>query len=252
MAGTNRNGCGESSGREASPSGPVVAMLLQRGREALCLLLEAYRYAEEAQRDVWDFAVEIDTLRQTGCTNSEFRWLICRGYLDHALETTLAGEETRSFQRHQREPGLTFGRKTCFVLTEAGSLFAAGNVHEQQAEVLSHHDCSHDRLAEVPNELRPKWDHERQELRLGEIVVKQFKVPAPNQERILAAFDEEGWPVRIDDPLPPASEQDSKRRLHDTINSLNRNQKQNLIRFLGDGSGQGLRWELVAPAGEKA
>jgi hypothetical protein len=45
--------------------------------------------------------------------------------------------------------------------------------------------------------------------------------------------------------LPPNSEQNSKRRLHDTINSLNRNQKQNLLRFTGDGSGQGIRWELV-------
>jgi len=38
--------------------------------------------------------------------------------------------------------------------------------------------------------------------------------------------------------------QDSKRRLHDTINSLNRNQKQSLIRFLGDGKGEGIRWEF--------
>ena len=65
-----------------------------------------------------------------------------------------------------------------------------------------------------------------------------------NQERILAAFEEEGWPVHIDDPLPPHPEQDSKRRLHDTINSLNRNQKKRLIQFLGNGNGQGIRWEL--------
>jgi hypothetical protein len=34
-------------------------------------------------------------------------------------------------------------------------------------------------------------------------VVKEFKLPAPNQETILTAFQEEGWPPRIDDPLPP-------------------------------------------------
>ena len=79
---------------------------------------------------------------------------------------------------------------------------------------------------------------------MGGIVVKQFKVPALNQERILAAFEEEGWPVHIDDPLPPHPEQDPKRRLHDTINSLNRNQKKPLIQFLGNGNGQGIRWEL--------
>ncbi len=81
---------------------------------------------------------------------------------------------------------------------------------------------------------------------MGAAVVKQYKVPAPNQERVLAAFEEEGWPVHIDDPLPPSNDQDPKRRLHDTINSLNRNQKRSLLRFIGDGSGQGLRWELAA------
>jgi hypothetical protein len=33
--------------------------------------------------------------------------------------------------------------------------------------------------------------------------------------------------------------------LHDTITTLNRHQKHRLIRFLGDGSGQGVRWEML-------
>lgn len=80
---------------------------------------------------------------------------------------------------------------------------------------------------------------------MGGVVVKQFKVPAPNQELILAAFQEEGWPVHIDDPLPPRAEQDTKRRLHETITSLNRHQRVRLVRFMGDGTGQGVRWELI-------
>ena len=60
------------------------------------------------------------------------------------------------------------------------------------------------------------------------MIVKEFKVPAANQEAILAAFQEEGWVPRIDDPLAPQLNQDSKRWLHDTINSLNRNQKHEL------------------------
>jgi hypothetical protein len=92
--------------------------------------------------------------------------------------------------------------------------------------------------------LNPKWDRDRQLLKVGSVVVKQFKVPAANQEVILAAFEEESWPPRIDDPLPPHPDQSSKRRLQVTIKSLNRNQKRQLIRFLGDGSGEGVRWEL--------
>jgi hypothetical protein len=91
----------------------------------------------------------------------------------------------------------------------------------------------------------------RQELRLGELVVKQFKVPAANQERVLAAFQEEGWPRRIDDPLPPSPDLDPKRRLHETISSLNRNLLRPWIRFHGDGTGQGVRWCLMLP-GETA
>jgi hypothetical protein len=75
--------------------------------------------------------------------------------------------------------------------------------------------------------------------------VKLFKVPAINQEAVLAAFEEEEWPPRIDDPLSPRGEQNPKRRLHDTITALNRNQKAPLIRFFGDGSGQGVRWEFT-------
>jgi len=32
----------------------------------------------------------------------------------------------------------------------------------------------------------------------------------------LGAFEDDGWPPRIDDPLPPQKDQDSKRRLADT------------------------------------
>jgi hypothetical protein len=93
----------------------------------------------------------------------------------------------------------------------------------------------------------PTWDPDRQQLRVGRILVKEFKVPAANQQAVLAAFQEENWAPRIDDPLPPSPNQDSKRRLHSTINCLNRNQKRPLIRFLGDGSGEGVRWEFVLP-----
>lgn len=245
MPGAHPIACRESPPVGDPPSEPVVGVVLRRGCEALRLLWEAWQYAGEVQRDVWDFALEIDALRQTGCTNSEFRWLLCKGYVDHAQETTLAGEDSRTFQGHQHLGGLTFGRKTCFVLTETGSRFVQSVLKDSPAETAAISVQCGSVAAEDPVTSKPRWDRERQELRLGEIVIKQFKVPAANQERILAAFEEDGWPVRIDDPLPPSSEQDSKRRLHDTINSLNRNQKRNLIRFLGDGSGQGVRWERI-------
>src|SRR5262249_38260365 len=95
----------------------------------------------------------------------------------------------------------------------------------------------------------PSWDRDRRELRLAGALVKRVKAPAPNQEAILAAVEEEGWPPRIDDPISPQLGQDPKHRLHDTINALNRHQKSRLVGFLGDGSGQGVRWEFLAAPG---
>jgi hypothetical protein len=63
---------------------------------------------------------------------------------------------------------------------------------------------------------------------------------------ILDAFEELGWPRHIDDPLPPHREQDPKRRLHNTIDSLNRGQVNRfLIRFRGNGTGRGVGWEPI-------
>jgi hypothetical protein len=50
----------------------------------------------------------------------------------------------------------------------------------------------------------------------------------------------------IDDPLPTwpdEEEEEVKRRLHDTIKNLNRTLPPGTIRFRGDGTGQGVRWE---------
>jgi hypothetical protein len=93
----------------------------------------------------------------------------------------------------------------------------------------------------------PVWDAVRRHLWLGPVLVKQFRQPAKNQETILAAFQEECWPPRIDDPLPGGDNQDAQDRLHDTIKRLNR-QTVRLIRFLSDGTGQGILWEPRAPS----
>jgi hypothetical protein len=70
------------------------------------------------------------------------------------------------------------------------------------------------------------------------LLVKAYRRPAPNQELVLAAFEEEGWPPQIDDPLPGSYELDTKQRLHDTIVRLNRNQQH--------GSAKGLCWEWAS------
>jgi hypothetical protein len=89
----------------------------------------------------------------------------------------------------------------------------------------------------------PYWDYQRRVLWFDQTVVKEFRWQAANQERVLAAFQEEDWPARILDPLAPLPACVMKRRLSDTIKCLNRSQRNPLIRFLGDGTGEGVRWE---------
>ena len=219
---------------------PVVSPERERaGRlmAALGWLKQGYDYARELGQDDWSFAVEIHLLRSERLTDNDLRWLVCRGLVEHAGEVTALGDDARSFRETGR---LRFCRKTCFVLTEAGAEFYRAACDEAEP------GAAHPPIVIAPAAgAAPFWDPDRQELRFAGRVVKQFKVPAPNQEMILATFQEEAWPHRVDDPLPPLADTDPKRRLHDTINSLNRSQKHPLLRFLGDGRGQGVRWEPV-------
>jgi hypothetical protein len=75
--------------------------------------------------------------------------------------------------------------------------------------------------------------------------VKQFKTRAQNQELILLAFEEEHWPSHLADPLPGKNGMDAKRRLNETIRSLNSNHRKPVLRFRGDGAGKGIVWERL-------
>jgi len=73
-------------------------------------------------------------------------------------------------------------------------------------------------------------------LSLGDRIVKQFHVPASNQEVILNTFQEEGWPRHIDDPLTGNYGIDPRTRLNDAIYRLNH--KQLTERLFGKKSGR--------------
>ena len=88
----------------------------------------------------------------------------------------------------------------------------------------------------------PKYDSQLRELTFGKVLLKKFKQPAENQELILQAFEEEGWPDRIDNPLPRQTQHSV------TVRDLNRNMKSSAIRFELDGTGNGIIWKPVAPA----
>jgi hypothetical protein len=223
---------------------------------AISLLLKASTYAEDTGRNLWEFAVTIGELLREGIAENELRWLVCRGYIQQADEITATGNQ-RAFDHHV---SLRFCERSAFIIRSAGVAFsrellkAAAQLDDRDENASRSCDANPQRtkLPSVENSRHdsnghqhPKWDRDRRELRVGNKLIKVFKLPSPMQEAILMAFEEEKWPPRIDDPLPGHPDYPPKRRLHDTIKSLNRNQKNCLIRFMGDGTGEGIRWELI-------
>lgn len=207
----------------------------------LVQLLEADTCARDAQAAPWDFAIEINDLMALGLTKSHLRWLIRKGCVRHAREVTQPSDLVREFQPIQN---LAFTKDTCFILADAGRLLArTANSRSAALRLFNDGDAAAASPVSVPH-----WDHDRRALCVGKQIVKRYRVPSPNQEAVLEAFEEERWPHHIDDPLPPHAEQDSKSRLNNTIKCLNRHQEPHIICFSGDGMGEGVCWELVSDA----
>lgn len=93
------------------------------------------------------------------------------------------------------------------------------------------------------NRNRPIWNHDLCELRLNGQVIKQIRNRGTGHllVLILDAFEEQGWPNRIDDPIPDGPDPD---RLRGKVKSLNTNLQQ--IEFRADGQGTGIVWRRLA------
>jgi hypothetical protein len=180
-------------------------------------------HAQTLGVNAWQFAVEIGTLEGLGMSRNDLRLLEKGGDLEHRWESRGGKSGQRKFAKATR-----YGEFSCFILTEQGLATA----NELSGVSVN------------GGKIKPQWDDRRRELHLGAVLIKRFRVPARNQELILGAFQEEGWPQRIDDPLPPAAGIAPKKRLHDAINNLNANHtNEGRLRFRGDGWGQGIMWE---------
>jgi hypothetical protein len=209
-----------------------------RIRTALGLLRDALEGAVDLRKDVWEFAVSLRELREGGVTTTDLRWLVGMGYVRHALEGTKVNEIGRSFRPARNA---AFGGRVCFVLTPEGVRFAEDRTRLAANGFLP---ARNDRTNLSPSSSRPRWDAMLRCLSYEGQVVKHFRHPALNQETILMALEEENWPPRIDDPLPPSGTLEPRMRLHDAIKALNRHQKHSLLSFRGDGTGCGVVWSV--------
>ena len=159
---------------------------------ALTLLVEACDYAQDMRCDAWDFAVEIETLRAVGLTPNDFRWLVAKGYVEPGCEKTKSCGRRRELSLCR---GHAFNKRTCkgracFILTEAGLALAAecfGSNDQTNLTAI----VNHPRPAPPPH---PHWDAELRELSADGRLIKRYRTRAANQEAVLTAFEEEGWP----------------------------------------------------------
>lgn len=218
----------------------VLANLPVKIPMALSELLQDHGYALDLSQNIWEFATEISRLQDLGINYNDLRWMIGRGWMQHAIERHPADGTCRSFDRHGC---LEFSDRSCFVLTNQGIEAAS----QANTAARSQSDSCPQNPPPVPQEWpRPSWDSARNRLYFGSTLVKAYRVPSPNQTTILSAFEEEEWPPRIDDPLPYSSDIARKERLRYTLKSLNKHQKVRMLHFSGDGSGEGILWESMA------
>jgi hypothetical protein len=226
-------------GMETRSSGgrkPSNTLADERFRRAFVELRTGIDYAEMTSGDAWDYAVEIYVLRRFGLSDNDLRVLLQKRFVEHAQEVTTQESVQRAFRRVD---GVALTKRTCFVLTPLGIAkahsYACQPAQPDPVWDRPRAECSF-----------PSWNAAQRLLSYGGQTVKHFRRPAMNQELVLSAFEEEGWPHRILSPLAPTPVLDVRRRLCDTIKSLNRGQILPLIHFHGDGTGEGVLWEPAA------
>lgn len=214
-------------------------------------LIVAYQLAEHCGATPIEFAVEISKLYELRISDSFLRWLIKKEFVLHAIEISLPASATRMFHEGC---GMVFRSESCFYMSASGfHHFCTSSDSPTGVEELD--PAVTNRVSEFLPDVRsvqssnekpkPIWDADRQELRFNGDLVKRYRHPSKNQIAVLNCFQEEEWPARIDDPLPPTPGSNSRRKLNDTVKALNNHQKNKLLRFRCDGTGEGVIWETV-------
>jgi hypothetical protein len=211
-------------------------------RLGITQLLEAAFYAVDCGSATWQFAIEIANLHACGLTINDLRWLLSKGYIEHAIE--MGPDLQWGPRKFRRGKSPRFERRSCVVLTDLGIPFAQKLCQPKEDDGRA--DPPAPPLSTSADADVPRWDAAGRLLWLGSTLVKKFTVPAPNQELILSVFDADSWPSCINDPLPLSENIDPKRRLHDTITRLNQSHASPLIHFAGNGTGHGVRWVRIA------
>lgn len=197
----------------------------------LVRLIEAAARAEALNLERTQFAITIADLHICGVTTDDLRFLKGRGWVVAHCGRRRGTSKKRSLLERPDAIG-------AFVISDAG-IRAACDI---RAALLADDGSA---TTERANQPIPNWDDQAGNLFFRGALVKHLSRRAVLQRFVLNVEQECGWPRRLDDPLPPRQSTVPKCRLNNLIKKLNAHRINPLIRFEGDGTGEGICWRPV-------
>jgi hypothetical protein len=213
------------------PADPEEAARLKRLLAVMPMFLEAFKNAQRfSVEDRPQFSVTLQRALGIGLCRVDLRWIVEQKFFDHTEEIW----EVSKKRMFTSVPLLAIGERSCFMLTQTGSVFAQKIVGQTEAK-LEQTDKSFEKPC-------PHWDHHSKELTLGGKLVKKFRRPAEAQELILECFQEDKWPVSIYNPFPNSGKLKAVERLHNAIKRLNGKQREEQIVFWRGENGEKVYW----------
>lgn len=219
-----------------------------RKATALRMLYFAHDEATATGTPEWQLAVGMSKMRTIGIEPADLRWLCCHRYIQHAIEVTAAGDESRSFRA---TTSLSFFDRSCFMVTSAGVAFS----REHAEEVFGEQDR---RGPGKPAPVAPsrsatvEWDLGCRELRVDGGVVRRYRRKAESQWSILNAFQSRAWARSIGNPLDARPTRGRGQRLREVVSDLNQNHLVRRICFHCDNDGQRVWYDIVDGAARQA
>jgi hypothetical protein len=197
---------------------------------ALMQLQEAHDLACTGGRPDRDFALSLACLIAGGSSAAAVQWLVYEGYAQQLAR------KTKSHGRAEPSHNGTINDQSRFTITTTGlELALAIDARQPENRANGRH----------PSTSKPRWVAKKRELWVGNQLVKRIARNAKNQSLILDVFEEEGWVESIDDPMSGGTHAQRRKRLKNVVARLNRSQIVRLLRFHLNGTGDGVRWELI-------
>ncbi len=203
------------------------------------LLLDRWDAASE-QRPSRHVPVARTRLEAWGVPDAILVWMMYQVHVEHLRPVSARSQCSTVWTPAD---SLVLRPSSGFRLTEPGAAFA----EDWLASMLVPNQLGERREALsrfLLGDLLPSYDRSQRIFKWGRTVLKCFRQPSGNQERLLLAAEEMGWCEWFDDPLPRVPATNPKHRLHDTIKDLNRRQFRNLVHFKGDGTGTRVGWDF--------